>query len=195
MRNQVFYIFDANSPLARTGQSVRERDDLGRMFAMEVIRAQPGDYLALVGRSVETTFSWADPFGQTADVRFRQPEPMSDLARQVGRRYQVGTDPGPTYLPSAVRFLGRYQDVAWVPGAVWLVVVALGIVALVVGRDPDRRGLRSAVVLTVGTATALLLVAGLSSFPQPRYRVPAIPELSLAIGICGTLLLNRWRAG
>src|SRR5262249_44137201 len=138
------------------------------------------------------TFTWGLDH-QPLDVRFQPNEVMNADATAAGIAYQ-GSDPGPTYRPLAVSLLAGYQDVFWVPGTLFLIGLLASMAGLVAGREPPGRRRRPLVVLTAGTAAVLLLVPAMTALPAPRYRVPAIPALCLAVGMAAVLLVNRWRA-
>jgi hypothetical protein len=165
---------------------------------MEAIRAQPGDYAALVWGRLLQSFSWDQkPFG--SDLEFRLDEPMSDAARAAGYAYQ-GRDPGPIYRPAAVRLLVTYQSFAWVPGLMCLFALSLAAAGLLFGRDSAERGLRSAALLTAGVAIVLIVLPVFTTILAGsilRYRVPAIPVLCLSTAVGVRLLVNRlkdWNA-
>jgi hypothetical protein len=192
-RNEYYYMFGTDSPLARLHLSFAKTNDVAGQFAVEVIRAQPGDFAKQALEGVVASFSPSQSFGPN-DMLFRIYEPLPAFATSVGKDYQGGRDPAPTYNAALIDALARYQDVAFVPGTACALVLALAIAALILGRDPGRRRLRSALVLTAGAAAVLLLVPALTAIPAPRYRVPAIPELCLAAALSGQLLVNRWKA-
>ena len=190
-RNESFYVFDSRSPIGRANLGARGDDALAGQFAIEVIRAQPGDYAVQVLDGLWTSFQW-DLGSQPVDVGFQLHELMDDEARQEGIAYQ-GSDPGPFYDPLPVGLLAAYQRVLWVPGTPLLLALAVAVAGLAFGRDPDGRGLRSAVLLSAGMAAALLLVPAMTAIAAPRYRIPAIPALCVAAALGVTLLVNRWR--
>ena len=190
-RNEIWYVFDYNSPLAKMRLSDVAGNDLAGQFAVEAIRAQPAGYAELSWKGLEQSFEW-DQSSLFNDLVFRMDVPLPDAARGVGIAYQGG-DPGPYYRPSLVRGLAAYQRVASVPATVCLFGLLVALAGLLFGRDPDRRGLRMALVLSAGTAAVLLVVPAATAIVAARYRVPAIPALCLAVAISGSLLANRWR--
>jgi hypothetical protein len=193
-RNQFFYVFDPNGPLAKSKLSMVQANDLAGRFALEAIRAQPGDYAALVWGRVVQTFQW-DVGQYPVDNQFRVPEPMTDEARYAGYLYQ-NSDPGPIYQRNLVQALSRYQSVAWIPGFVCLLALLLAATALVVGKDPESRGLREAVLLTAGAGFLLMVLPAMTTILDgsvPRYRVPAIPLLSIAAAVSARMLVYRWQ--
>lgn len=191
-RNEYYYVFAGDSPVAQLHLSFVDSNDVAGRFALEAIRAQPTDYVNQSWQGVLTVFGWDQNFGPN-DVRFRVYEPLPEFAVYVGSVYQQGRDPSPRYRPFLVGMLAHYQDVAFVPGIALMLGLALAAAALVAGRDPDKRGLRSAVVLTAGAAAVLLLVPAITTIPAPRYLVPAVPQFCLAVGLSCRLLVNRWR--
>jgi hypothetical protein len=192
-RNEYYYMFGADTALARLHLSFANTNDVAGQFALEVIRAQPGDFARQSLEGALASFSPGQSFGPN-DMLFRIYEPLPPFAISVGKYYQAGRDPTPTYDRALVSVLARYQDVAFVPGTACALVLLLAVASLILGRDPQRRRLRSALVLTAGTAAVLLLVPGLTAIPAPRYRVPAVPEICLAAALSGQLLANRWKA-
>lgn len=190
-RNEVWYDFDAGSPLAKTGLGDAAANDLAGQFAREAILAQPGDYAALTWNGVVKSFQW-DQSSLPNDMLFLNGQVLPDQARATGVAYQGG-DPGPFVRPELARALTRYQGIAHVPGTLTLFALLLAVVGLVFGRDPDGRGLRAALLATAGAAAALVLVPALTAIVAPRYLVPAVAPLSLAVTISGALLANRWR--
>lgn len=191
-RNEIFYVFDPNAPIHRANPRIEDANDLAGRFAVDALRAQPADYVALCWSGLVESFSW-DQRSQPTDVSFQISEPLPPEARAAGYLYQ-GRDPGPVYQPDAVRMLAGFQSVASVTGTMCLLALVLAAAGLLLGSDPDRRGLRSAVLLTAGVAAVLLVVPALTAIPAPRYRVPAVPELGLAVALSAQLLANRIRA-
>jgi hypothetical protein len=191
-RDSAFYVFDGGSPLGRAHLGVLGSDRVAGQFAMEVIRAQPGDFaLQMLDGVWETFTSGLDH--QPLDVRFQPGELMNADARAAGIAYQ-GADPGPTYRPAALGLMEDYQDAVWVPGTLFLLGLAISVAGLLAGREAPGRRLRPLLVLSAGTAAVLLLVPAMTALPAPRYRVPAIPALCLAVALAAALLINRLRA-
>ncbi len=190
-RNELWYDFDYNSPFAKMGLSDVAANDLAGQFALEAIRAQPAGYAELSWKGLVQSFEW-DQSSLYNDLVFRMDVPLPAAARASGIAYQ-GRDPGPQYRPSLVRTLAAYQRVASVPATACLLALLVALAGLLLGRDPDRRGLRVAVLVTSGATAVLLLVPALTAMAQPRYRVPAIPAACLALALGGTLLANRWK--
>jgi hypothetical protein len=187
--DETYYVFNPGSPVAKTGLSLSETNALAGKFAIDVIRAQPGDFARLAWDGVLKTFAW-DQTSLFNDMLFRPGEVLPDEARAVAKEYQ-GRDPGPFDRPALINLMAAYQRVVSVPGTACLVGLLVALAALLFGRDPARR-LRRAVLLTAGAATILLLIPALTTIVAPRYRIPAIPELCLAVAISARLLANRW---
>jgi hypothetical protein len=190
-RNEYEYMFGTDTALTRLGLSFADTNDVAAQFAVEVIRAQPGDFAGQALQGIVKSFGLSQDFGPN-DMLFRIYEPLPAWADSVGTDYQAGRDPNPRYRPALVDALARYQNAAYVPGIACALVLGLALAALLMGRDPARRRLRSALWLTAGTSAVLLIVPAATAIPAPRYRVPAIPELCLAAALSGQLLVNRW---
>jgi hypothetical protein len=192
-RNEVWYDFDAASPLGRSGLADTAANDLAGQFAREAIAAQPGDFLKLSWDGAVESFAWDQPTWLN-DMRFDNGQILPAQARATGIAYQ-GRDPGPYRRPRLVAALAAFQGVVHVRGALCLLALLVAAAGLVLGRDPAGRGLRAALVLTAGSAAVLLLVPAVTAIAAPRYLVPAIPALCLAVAIGAGLLVDRWRPG
>jgi hypothetical protein len=187
-RDELFYVFNDRSPLRAIGDP-GATDDAARSFAVAAIRSQPEKYMALVGQDLLHSFGLPEGWVVT-NYQFGAGRPMTEEARQVGHRYERG-DPGPFYRPALVQALAAYQRYGWVPGLACLLALFAAALGFVFGRDPDRRGLRTAVALAAGSALALLVLPPFTVLPDPRYRLPAIPLLCLAVPLGLRLLANR----
>lgn len=192
-RNEVALVFGYGTPLSKANAGEAATNSLAQQFAIEAILAQPGDYAALAWDGLGRSFAW-DQSSQPMDMRFDLYEATSGESHFISYLYQQGRDPGPVYRPGLVHPLAAYQDVFTVRGPMALFALLLALAGLLFGRDPDGRGLRSATILTAGTAAVLVLVPAATAIVAPRYRVPAVPALGLAAVLGATLLFNRWRA-
>jgi hypothetical protein len=192
-RNELYYVFNPSSPPTRLGLSLTATNDMAGRFASEAIRAQPADYLRLSWTGVVATFEW-DQSSLFNDLLFIPGEVLPPDARPIGLAYQGGRDPGPFDRPALAHAMLAYEGIAMTRGTLCLLALLVAAVAMIFGRDQDGRGLRAALVLTAGTAALLLLVPAMTAGIAPRYRVPAIPEVWLAVAISASLLVNRWRA-
>ena len=190
-RNEVWYVFDVNSPVATMGLSPAAADDLAGRFARQAIAAQPAGFVALAWDGMVKSFGW-DQSALPNDMRFDAGQRLPDAAVATGLAYQR-TDPRPVYRAPLSGLLARYQGVVSVPATLCLVALLVAVAGLAFGRDPEARGLRRALLLTGGAAAVLLLVPAVTAIAAPRYRVPAIPLLCLTVAISGSLLVNRWR--
>jgi hypothetical protein len=188
-RDELFYVFDDRSPLRAIGDP-GATDDAARSFAVAAIRSQPEKYVALVGQDLVHSFGLRTEGWVVTNYQFGGGRPMTEEARQVGQRYEHA-DPGPFYRPALVQALAAYQHYAWVPGLGCLLALLAAAVGFVFGRDPERRGLRTALALAAGSALALLVLPPFTVLPDPRYRLPAIPLLCLAVPLGLRLLANR----
>src|SRR5262249_30182744 len=156
-RNEIWYVFDVSSPIAKQGLGDVAANSLAGEFATQAIRAQPDGFLRLSWRGIVQSFGW-DQRALYNDLVFTVPVALPPDAGAASVAYQAGGDPGPRYQPALVRDLAEYQGVASVPGTLCLLALLLAPAALVFGRDPDRRGLRPALVLTAGTSAGRLAV-------------------------------------
>jgi hypothetical protein len=191
-RGELFYVFDVNSPIHLINATPAATDDAGRQFSLAAIRQQPADYAALVARDFVHSFGVSQDGWVASNYLYTTNLPMPPAAKEAGWLY-MGADPGPFYRPAVVEALAAYQRYAWVPGLACLAALLLAALGLVFGRDPHRRGLRSAVALTAGLALAFFLVPPFTVLPDPRFRLPAIPLLCLAVALSGRLLAHRFR--
>jgi hypothetical protein len=190
-RNEIFLVFGSPTPLSRASLTPAAANSLAQQFAIEAIRAQPMDYAALTWDGLVRSFAW-DTSSQPMDMRFEDPEPTNGLAQLTAGSYQRSQPVVLTYRPDLVRALASYQDRVTVRGPMELLGLLLAVAGLLIGRDPDRRGLRAATLLTAGTAAVILLVPAATAIVAPRYRVPAVPALGMAAVLGATLLWNRW---
>ena len=190
-RGELFYVFDSASPLRAVGDpAAADREAL--RFALAAIQAQPGGYAALVGGDLVHSLGAPGEEPLASNYQFAVTRPLPEQARQVGRLYQR-SDPGPVYAAGPVAALAAYQRVASVPGSACLLALLVAAAGLLLGRDHERRHLSSAVLLTAGSALALLFLPVLTVAPDPRYRLPAIPLLCLAVPLSGLLLAGGAR--
>jgi hypothetical protein len=187
-RNELFYVFDGSSPVHAISDP-GAADDASRSFALAAIRSQPGDYAALVGRDLVHSFGVSPEGWVVTNYQFGASPPMTEEARQVGHRYERG-DPGPFYQPALINALAAYQRYAWVPGMACLAALLTAALGLGLGRDPERRGPRTALALAAGSALVLLVLPSFTVLPDPRFRLPAIPLLCLAVSLSLRLLAN-----
>jgi hypothetical protein len=192
-RDEVALVFAYGTPLSNAHLGEVGTNSLAQQFAIEAILAQPGDYAALVRDGLVRSFAW-DQSNQPMDMQFNQNEATSGEVRYISYLYQDGRGAGPTYRPGLVHALAAYQPIFTVRGPMVLFALLLALAGLLFGRDPDGRKLRSATILTAGTAAVLVLVPAATAIVAPRYRVPADPALGLAAVLGATLLFNRWRA-
>jgi hypothetical protein len=189
-RNEIFLVFGSPTPLSAARLTPAAANSLAQQFAVEAIRAQPLGYAALTWDGLVRSFAW-DTSSQPMDMRFEDPELTNRLAQLTAASYQRSQPVELAYRPDLVRALASYQDRLTVRGPMALLGLLLAVAGLFVGRDPDRRGLRAATLLTAGTAAVLLLVPAATAIVAPRYRVPAIPALGMAAVLGATLLWNR----
>jgi hypothetical protein len=186
--NVTYYVFSARSPVQRVPGDMVRRDEVAGRFARRVVADQPGDYAMQSWRLFVGEFSVHD--GRPADrYRFGQVTYVPPSARPAVGRYQRGN---PNTVPDrrGVAAVRAYQRWVWVPGVACLAALLLGLLGAAVGRDADRRGLRSAVLLLCGSSLVLFALPALTVGPDMRYRLPALPLLAVAAPL-GLLLVVR----
>ncbi len=188
-RNELFYVFDQASPISLAAPEKAPANDLAGRFAVAAIKDQPGAYLEVVWRDLQSEFG-TGPEGDVSAVRFKVDEQMKPEATQLGSAYQR-SDPGPYYRPPLVRAMATYQDLVWLPGLACLAVLLLAAAAFILGRGPRARMLRSAILLSAGSAFVMLVAPAFTVAPDPRYRLPALSMLGLAAVAALTLLMSR----
>jgi hypothetical protein len=191
-RPELFYVFSESSPLNRMARSRQAADSAAGRFAVAAIEAQPLDYAALVlrdaARSIDLETSW-----QNGQLEFRMAEPLPADAVAAGGAYQDRNELTMVYRPALVTALARYQRVLRMPGPIVLVALVVAALGLLLGRDPEARGLRPAVVLAGGAALVLVLAPAFITGVELRYRLPAIPLLGIAVAAGAGLLAGRLR--
>lgn len=184
-----WYIFAPDSPINDAGLPWLEADRRARTFALEAIEQQPADFVRLAWSDLVTSFGW-DQSGVLPGVGF-VPQALPASAHTAGIAYQR-RDPGPLVRPRLLDFMQRYEAIVSVPPPAYLLVLVVGMVGLVFGRDPKRRHLHRSLLLFLGTAALLLVVPAVTTLPDSRYRVPAVAELGPILAISGWLVAQRW---
>jgi len=184
-RDEDFYTFSAQSPLARASADMRAADELGLTFALEAIRSQPGDYGWLVLRTSAQQFGWTD---SGVGYAFAIPEPMNDQARLYGQKY-LGRDPGPFYRAALVPWLNRYEGLVRFPGPLYLLALLLAAVGLALAPAAARSALAPVTVVTAAVVLVMFVVPAMTTAaPDTRFRIPATAFAALA-GAAGLALL------
>ncbi|RGC67487.1 hypothetical protein C5N14_19215 [Micromonospora sp. MW-13] len=158
-------------------------------FAREVLRQQPGDYLAAVASDTGRYF-WPSRLGPTeaclASLWRPQPAPTDWAAdydcvpRTAGDGYQWQPAPSRDVEPNAAsRFLHAYGRHAVTPPPA---VAAMVLLALVGAAWPRRGGLRLTMValLYAGIGVGIMVFSVATSMFDLRYGLPALAFLPIA---------------
>ena len=221
--NTDWYIWNPQAPIRDPdGPPGEQRPAIAMDFALRIVRHQPGDYLASVGKDLLHYFSpgrWSGPGDGDMEawrfpVTFRL-DPWQPLHPPADPYIWLWTWPGnntvthgimparygfglqrvePVYRPSLGRILRGYQSVAYLPGPVLALALLLAL-STAIGRVPPAQRERRAAALLLASAGALMIVlaAATATFDY-RYLIPAEP-LILASGVLGgTVAAARSRA-
>lgn len=173
------------------------KDPLLREFALEVIKQQPGDYVAIVahdtapfflpwqdmGRGYEWIYRW---WTLPDSVRDSQGMPMLASPGFGIGPVETADAPGGTGLTAALHWYGRYVRVP--PPLITAVVLATLLALFLALRRRERgtaawRDTRDAAML-VFTCVALLVAQVAVTMYEPRYGLPTLPLFSLAGALC-----------
>src|SRR5450755_354563 len=166
---------------------------LGQSFAIDAVKAQPLDYLRVVGRDVALTFLTTDRPQGSSHVDFTvQPRipKLPSYYRQDLKAY-AGTTANTHPVPPYSFFMLLYQQPVVFPGLVFLLVVLAGLVAVV--RNWRRWGGMQA--LPWGMAAVSIVSPALLTQSLYRYVIVAIPLSCLAAGLSFARLVPGRRFG
>ena len=201
------YIWDP-SPLRNLPGPVftPENNALAMTFARKAVRHQPVDYARQVVKELGYTFALGRVRYPSVDVgKYQFTSDPSQLVPPYGRAAalrQVQAYEGlgvPTLDSTADRrlagWLQAYQRFAYVRGPVVAVLVLLTLAAGLPGRSPhgQGRGSRAAALMLGAVAATLLVVPPMTAQFDHRYVLTALPPLSAAAALGGTLLAHRLR--
>ncbi|MEU8321538.1 hypothetical protein AB0C33_24580 [Nonomuraea sp. NPDC048881] len=159
-----------------------DRNALAGRFAREAVLAQPGDYLAAVGRDLRWLLRWERTTARKASDRRINPywfpyeeRPLRASVRRIAGAYEGGPADTRIVEPYA-GWLRAYQRFGYLPYPVLLALLGGALAVAAVRRRPDA--------LLPGVAAAVLVVAPsfLSGY-DVRYVVPALPLACLAAGL------------
>ena len=183
-----WYAWDRSSP-GRAYLDDRSNPIL-RQFAVAVIRQQPNDYLATVGRETGAHFlPWIHPgavydclYGRYAmPATAREPEtgPLGCHPELAASDFRVepsprGTNPPATPLTTA---LAKYSRWITTPGVAFSGVVLVTTVAFV--RRRRRPEVAREAVLLTGAGVVTIVAPVVVGMYDPRYDLPALPLLCL----------------
>jgi hypothetical protein len=192
---QNWYIFAGDSPVFRLPGNFGRKDGEARSFAVMVIEHQPLDYARKVGGQLA---------GYLLSVR-ADPEPWYRFAshyryppwlRRYARTYLQGAGPVvPHARGGLLAFLRGYQSCVYLPGVGYLLLLLLGLAGWIFGRDPARRGVRSAAGLLSLSGLVLIVLPSLAVPIEQRYRLPPLLLLCLAAALGVTALGHRLHRG
>ncbi|MFC9969280.1 hypothetical protein ACFVH6_00095 [Spirillospora sp. NPDC127200] len=173
-------LWTKQSPFAEMRGGKAAGNDLAGEFAFAALKAQPGDYLKVVGRDVVRAFAWErtvypSPWTfQKYEFPDRTVKLNKDQAR-VARAYTGSAGPRKVVEPYAGWMRG-YQDHVFLPGTVLGAVLLVGAAGLLW----PGRGARHRALLPWLVAWALLVVPAATADFDYRYVLPAMPFAALA---------------
>jgi hypothetical protein len=187
-----WYVFSPRSPLYRLPGDWAARDREARSFDLMVIKHQPLGYFHLVADVLGSYFGTGvhAVFWYHLEQRYPVLPPQAVAA---GRAYTGGPAREPQPTGGLGAFLHGYQNAVYVPGPGYLALLLLALAGWIFGRDPERRGLRGLTGLLALSGLALMAFPAFAVPVEERYRVPALPLLSLAAVLGVMLLAGRVR--
>ena len=188
-----FYAHEPGSPARRLyGEPPAGNEQLAA-FARRALLAQPLSYAADLGRDLvryfHPGFAPQDFSGvglEVLDVNRRAPGTEESLAAAMNAYY----DDDVYEIDSDVETVADLQDVLRVHPKLLLVCVLLGAAGIVLAGDRLRWGL----VLLLGTALGMMVIAPATAIWSARYAVPASGPIVAAAAIGAWLLIGRLRA-
>ncbi|WP_018653478.1 hypothetical protein [Actinomadura flavalba] len=183
-----------------------DADRLAGEFTRAAIRAQPGDYAAVIVRDTVRSFAWErelypNPFTQL-QYFFQDGERWPDARRLLAEDYAPDGSGEPLIVDPYARWMRAYQAHADMPGTILGVLLLGGLAggAVALARPGPRR-VRRAVLHWVrspmvpwGVSLALLVVPAATADFDYRYIPPATPFACLALGLA-LLVPRRAAAG
>ncbi|MUN36569.1 hypothetical protein [Actinomadura litoris] len=169
-------------------------NELASEFAMDAIKAQPGDYARVVVRDTFRSFEWERKPYPTPwtwlQYEFPEGEAWAEKQAVIAARYDPGGGEPRVVEPWAGRMRG-YQDRMAMPGT-FLGILLLG--GLVAALPHVRSGGRwrvlgpvrhwgTGALLPWGTSLALLVIPAATADFDYRYVLPAVPFACVAFGL------------
>ncbi|WP_242889300.1 hypothetical protein [Actinomadura litoris] len=169
-------------------------NELAGEFAMDAIKAQPGDYARVVVRDTFRSFEWERKPYPTPwtwlQYEFPEGEAWAEKQAVIAARYDPGGGEPRVVEPWAGRMRG-YQDRMAMPGT-FLGILLLG--GLVAALPHVRSGGRwrvlgpvrhwgTGALLPWGTSLALLVIPAATADFDYRYVLPAVPFACVAFGL------------
>jgi hypothetical protein len=185
------YLWTSASPLLRLSAPMFSpaADNLAERFAVRAIEAQPLDYARAVWddtvRSFEPDRS-VFPDGQTYDAYLFGSQSHAIPASPYGgypsaAAYYVRGNPATVVVSPFASFIRGYQRYIWVPGTVYGLVLAIGLLGIA-RRRPRANGeaYRGAILLPWLCSLALVVVPAATAEFDYRYVTTALPFACLA---------------
>jgi hypothetical protein len=154
---------------------------LAMQFAERAILAQPGAYLATVGKEVLETFFITDRQTDYLAMQFTTtPHVNPEVAYMAYWENRYGYTKENTHLHQPWAYLMfLYQEPVWFPGAVFFFVVVAGLVLLI----RRWRGWGRYAFLAWGVAIVNLVLPIAAHELDYRYAISAVPFACLALGL------------
>ena len=173
-------------------------------FSLLAIRNQPLGYAGAVAKDVWRFYEPIPPQAKEHNVRtWRFPRTLEEVdahpfvvANQGGPPPELGFDNSFRIDSGLSGFMRSYQNVIYAQGLILILMTALGLAGVVVGRrtlEEGGRSLRAESFLFVGTALVLLVGAVTNTVYHFRYVVPAIPLLGPAAALGASAVWSRAR--
>ncbi|MEV4892382.1 hypothetical protein AB0K48_23675 [Nonomuraea sp. NPDC055795] len=172
-----FWLWQPASPLYKVPGE--DRNALAGQFARTAVAAQPGDYLAAVGRDMRWLLRWERTTDRSVAVRKTnpywfpfEPRPLKDSAAAA---YE-GEPLRPRIAEPYAGLLRVYQRFGYLPIPLLLALLAGALATALIRRRHDA-------LLPALAATALILAPLFTAGFDVRYVVPAIPLVCVAAGL------------
>jgi hypothetical protein len=164
------------------------KNKLAQKFAIKAIKAQPLAYARVVGEGIGLTFfatdhAWPFPAIQPHSVAARSPG-RHDYELQTLQTYLGSTDGLSPYLGKHLGMklyhpesgaMVDYQKFAYLPGVLFALAFAVGLVVIVI-----RRRVSAAMLLWVSGVVVLVLPIAENQYNY-RYALPAVPLACMAV--------------
>jgi hypothetical protein len=219
--NTDWYVWNPQAPIRRPdGPPGEERPAIAMGFALQVIRHQPGDYLASVGKDLVHYFGpgrWSGPAdGDMQAWRFPggfRLDPWQPLHPPADPYIWLWTWPGnntvthgiiparyafglrrvdPVYRPTLGRTLRAYQRFAYLPGPVLALAILVAIGAGLQRVPQPQREMRDAAVLLALAGTLMIMIPAATATFDYRYLLPAEPLIMASAVLGAGVGAARW---